>query len=239
MRTLPPKEEYVILLKMTQIQKELYLSFMESIGAMIIGEKQNPLRAFAICCKIWNHPDVLYDCVMSNKDAFSDLDLPDLQQQQQQPQQQQHRYNQQSKKGCKGLSQEQFLSDSDTQSNDFNPYCEKQSKTIDLKWALRSFENYKTGVIENGAKMMVAFSLIEGAVLNGEKILLFSQSLLTLNLIEIFLTKNFVPNSQEKWEKYKNYCRIDGSTNGLERERLINSFNEKNNGLWLFLLSTR
>jgi hypothetical protein len=39
-------------LKLTQIQKELYLAFMESIGAMIIGEKQNPLRAFAICCKV-------------------------------------------------------------------------------------------------------------------------------------------------------------------------------------------
>jgi hypothetical protein len=56
---------------------------------------------------------------MSNKDAFRDLDLPDSQQQQQQ-------YNKQSKEGCKGLSQEQFLSDSDTQSKDFNPYCEKQ-----------------------------------------------------------------------------------------------------------------
>ena len=52
LKTLPPKEEYVILLKLTQIQKELYLAFMESIGAMIIGEKQNPLRAFAICCKV-------------------------------------------------------------------------------------------------------------------------------------------------------------------------------------------
>ena len=52
LKTLPPKVEYVILLKLTQIQKELYLAFIESIGAMIICEKQNPLRAFAICCKV-------------------------------------------------------------------------------------------------------------------------------------------------------------------------------------------
>lgn len=33
--------------------------------------------------------------------------------------------------------------------------------------------------------------------------------------------------------------RLDGSTSGSERERLINGFNKLNNGVWLFLLSTR
>ena len=168
---------------------------------------------------------------MSNRDAAdNDLDLPELQS---------------TKRGGgppkTSTSQEFFLNDGDTVSSDFNSYSsERASKSIDLKWASRVFEsNYQINILENGAKMMIAFSLIEGAVLNGEKILLFSQSLLTLNMIEQFLAKTFVPNSEEKWEKYKNYYRIDGSTNGLEREKLINSFNEKNNGLWLFLLSTR
>jgi RAD54-like protein 2 len=173
---------------------------------------------------------------MSNRDADNDLDLPELQA---------------TKRGGGGgggcvrastSQQEFYLNDVDTVSSDFNLYSsDRASKTIDLKWALRVFEsNYQLNILENGAKMMIAFSLIEGAILNGEKILLFSQSLLTLNMIEQFLAKNYVPNSnEEKWEKYKNYYRIDGSTSGLEREKLINSFNEKNNGLWLFLLSTR
>ncbi len=50
--SLPNKEEYVILLKLSPIQKEMYLSFMEAIGAMNLGEKPNPLRTFAICCKV-------------------------------------------------------------------------------------------------------------------------------------------------------------------------------------------
>jgi hypothetical protein len=32
---------------------------------------------------------------------------------------------------------------------------------------------HSMNILENGAKMMIAFSLIEGAILNGEKILLF------------------------------------------------------------------
>jgi len=46
------KQEYIVLLKMSPMQKELYLAFMEAIGAMSTNEKANPLRSFAICCKV-------------------------------------------------------------------------------------------------------------------------------------------------------------------------------------------
>jgi len=46
------KQEYIVLLKMSPVQKELYLAFMEAIGAMSANEKANPLRSFAICCKV-------------------------------------------------------------------------------------------------------------------------------------------------------------------------------------------
>lgn len=49
---LTQKQEYIILLKMSPIQKKLYLAFMEAIGAMNANEKSNPLRSFAICCKV-------------------------------------------------------------------------------------------------------------------------------------------------------------------------------------------
>jgi RAD54-like protein 2 len=106
--SLPRKQEFVILLKMTPIQKKLYLTFMECIGAMNPGEKINPLRTFAICCKsgcsfvliclflllidfrftlvynfsVWNHPSVLYKFNQEKeKDNDLDLDIPELQQQ--------------------------------------------------------------------------------------------------------------------------------------------------------------
>ena len=59
--SLPPKREYVLLIRMTSYQRKLYRLFMEEL----INHRSvsNPLRAFAICCKIWNHPDVLYNFV--------------------------------------------------------------------------------------------------------------------------------------------------------------------------------
>ncbi len=44
---------------MTKLQRRLYKAF---IAELILNKKvSNPLKAFAVCCKIWNHPDVLYN----------------------------------------------------------------------------------------------------------------------------------------------------------------------------------
>ena len=51
---LPPKTEYVILLKLSAIQRQLYMKFLEAVGALSNSSEKtlNPLRAFAICCKV-------------------------------------------------------------------------------------------------------------------------------------------------------------------------------------------
>ena len=53
---LPPKTEYVILLKLSNIQRQLYMKFLEAVGALSNSSEKtlNPLRAFAICCKVEN-----------------------------------------------------------------------------------------------------------------------------------------------------------------------------------------
>ncbi len=62
--------------------------------------------------------------------------------------------------------------------------------------------------------MVVLFSLIDESVQLGDKLLVFSQSLLTLNLIEEFLARREVPGTDEKWTKNKNYFR-EFSTSGF------------------------
>ncbi|CAL8278507.1 unnamed protein product [Boreogadus saida] len=109
--------------------------------------------------------------------------------------------------------------------------------------------DYVPGLLENSAKMLLLFHLIEESVRKGDKMLVFSQSLSTLTVIEDFLAKRPVPPSSkysgsegtnQNWVRNINYYRLDGSTTASERERLINQFNEPSNtSAWVFLLSTR
>ena len=94
--------------------------------------------------------------------------------------------------------------------------------------------------------------------LNENVDVMFSQSLLSLNKFEEFLSQRSIPNTDQTWEKNVNYYRkyfwpledlrtrmlqflsgLDGGTNGLEREKLINAFNAPHSNVKLFLLSTR
>lgn len=68
--SLPLKEEFVILVRMTSFQRKLYDVFMNDV--VRTKAVPNPLKAFAVCCKIWNHPDVLYNFL---KKREADLDL--------------------------------------------------------------------------------------------------------------------------------------------------------------------
>lgn len=68
--SLPQKEEYVLLVRMTKFQRKLYDVFMNEV--VRTKAVPNPLKAFAVCCKIWNHPDVLYNFL---KKREADLDL--------------------------------------------------------------------------------------------------------------------------------------------------------------------
>ena len=51
---LPLKEEYVFMVQMSDIQKQLYKKFMDSVqdAAQNGWVNNNPLKAFAVCCKV-------------------------------------------------------------------------------------------------------------------------------------------------------------------------------------------
>lgn len=102
-------------------------------------------------------------------------------------------------------------------------------------------KGYVPGLIDASAKMTIFFCILEEAIKLGDRVLAFSQSLFTLNLIEDFLARNSLkyPDGQtDAWIKNVNYYRLDGSTSALEREKLINEFNN-NPKIHLFLVSTR
>merc|ERR1719510_1321386 len=118
-------------------------------------------------------------------------------------------------------------------------YHEKKDE-ISYDWANGMFNDYKSCQIENSQKFVIFFKILEETIKCSERILLFSQSLLTLDLIEDFLHQRTVPVSGEKWTNNVNYFRLDGSTPSMERDRLINAFNKAEPlKIPLFLVSTR
>lgn len=240
---LPAKEEHVILVRLSPIQRALYTEFMkrfrEAGNSGWLG--LNPLKAFCVCCKIWNHPDVLYEALQKENQANEqDLDLDDI--------------TSASNPRCPapgaGLKAKVADSSNSKVNNTLpvlNPSQDRANQVITYEWAKDVMSNYQKGVLENSAKMVLLFHLIEESVRRRDKILVFSQSLSTLSVIEDFLSKRPVPtgiissdSQNQNWVRNLNYYRLDGSTSASERERLINQFNDPENiSAWVFLLSTR
>uniref|UniRef100_A0A9J8BTB3 RAD54 like 2 n=1 Tax=Cyprinus carpio carpio TaxID=630221 RepID=A0A9J8BTB3_CYPCA len=234
---LPAKEEHVILVRLSRLQRALYTEFMnrfrEAGNTGWLG--LNPLKAFCVCCKIWNHPDVLYEALQKENLANEqDLDLDDLNS---------TSGTRCSAPGIKGKSSDPANSKMAAMVP-LNPLQEKANQVITYEWAKDIMTNYQTGVLENSAKMVLLFHLIDESVKRRDKILVFSQSLSTLTVMEDFLSRRPMPIQTEtgmhNWVRNVNYYRLDGSTSASERERLINQFNDPaNNQAWVFLLSTR
>lgn len=78
---------------------------------------------------------------------------------------------------------------------------------MNWKWPLECLENYVPDVIENSPKMQVFFCILSESVQRRDKVLLFSQSLTTLDLIEKFLHRTRVPNTDINWKENCNYFR--------------------------------
>uniref|UniRef100_A0A673IHM0 RAD54 like 2 n=1 Tax=Sinocyclocheilus rhinocerous TaxID=307959 RepID=A0A673IHM0_9TELE len=234
---LPAKEEHVILVRLSRLQRALYTEFMnrfrEAGNTGWLG--LNPLKAFCVCCKIWNHPDVLYETLQKENLANEqDLDLDDLNS---------TSGTRCSAPGIKGKSSDPANSKMAAM-GPLNPLQERANQVITYEWAKDIMTNYQTGVLENSAKMVLLFHLIDESVKRRDKILVFSQSLSTLTVMEDFLSRRPMPIQTEtgthSWVRNVNYYRLDGSTSASERERLINQFNDPaNNQTWVFLLSTR
>jgi SWI/SNF-related matrix-associated actin-dependent regulator of chromatin subfamily A member 5 len=81
---------------------------------------------------------------------------------------------------------------------------------------------------ENSGKMQLLHKLLAKLKQQGSRVLIFSQMTRVLDILEDYL--NFVGEE---------YCRIDGNTDGDERDEQMNEFNEENSSKFCFLLSTR
>ena len=91
-----------------------------------------------------------------------------------------------------------------------------------------SEDAYVQQLIDGSGKFQLLDRLLAKLFEAGHRVVLFSQFTSTLDLLEDLLT----------YRKYK-YCRLDGSTNRVQRTVDINAFNMKGSTRFCFLMSTR
>uniref|UniRef100_A0A0R3SFJ4 Helicase C-terminal domain-containing protein n=1 Tax=Hymenolepis diminuta TaxID=6216 RepID=A0A0R3SFJ4_HYMDI len=266
--SLPPKQEVVLMVRMSPLQRRLYTALMNYISTTSNSygsglPTANTLQTYALCCKIWNHPDILWRVVQENVDETLDFEMDDP------------------TNSVNGTTTPRVKRKANGSNSVTNPTGEDKYAwlTHDL-WG----ENFRAGDVQNSGKLILFLSLLWESVHAGDKMLLFSQSLLTLDLIERLLGKlpldserppspSQTQASQEQlqqqrleeeeetektlhyrfnrrlgndpskqpqvWVRNVHYFRLDGSTSATDRDRLIRRFNDSANPVKLFLVSTR
>ncbi|CAG5119169.1 unnamed protein product, partial [Candidula unifasciata] len=283
---LPPKQEYVISVRLTNIQIELYEKYLEITGQGVDGVYTNKgARLFADyqnLMKIWTHPWVLKlaeirDELKMKYDDDEDSFIEDDSEEEQSfsssgsSSEDDKGVSENGKKGAsaktnvqrgtkrtRAKARRQAGEDSDPE----EVIAEWKSKTRTSKvgddakmeetdrsvtkewWAAYVTEDDKLK-LELSNKLFLLFEILRMCEEIGDKVLIFSQSILSLNIIESFLEvvdskyqqerESLTEEEHEKemfgrsWTKNLDYYRMDGSTSAQNRQLWASNFNDIDN----------
>jgi len=117
-----------------------------------------------------------------------------------------------------------------------------------LEWWGKLSKDVDLNGLHHSSKIQVLLELMRVCEMRGEKLLVFSQSLMSLDLIEEFLAQCTAlvdqglpsPAGSGKWIKNEDYFRMDGATSGGKRHEFIGAFNDPlNMRSRLFIISTK
>uniref|UniRef100_A0A8C7G8N3 DNA helicase n=1 Tax=Oncorhynchus kisutch TaxID=8019 RepID=A0A8C7G8N3_ONCKI len=228
---LPPKHEYVVSVRVTPIQCTLYRHYLEHLtgaGNVVEGGRGRAgtklFQDFQMLSRIWTHPWCLQlDYISKENKGYFDEDSMD----------------------------EFIASETEESSMSMTSEDEKQKNpgTRSPDWHKEFVTEADSEILEHSGKMVLLFEILRMAEEVEDKVLVFSQSLISLDLIEDFLELAGRAKEEEKQSPYKgegkwfrniDYYRLDGSTNALNRKKWAEEFNDTSNVRGrLFLISTR
>lgn len=83
----------------------------------------------------------------------------------------------------------------------------KEDGNIPYDWAVTLMKDYVQDILENSPKLEIFFCILNESVEMDDRVLVFSQSLLTLNIMERFLTRSKIPGKDVNWCKNQTYFR--------------------------------
>uniref|UniRef100_A0AAZ3SF08 DNA helicase n=1 Tax=Oncorhynchus tshawytscha TaxID=74940 RepID=A0AAZ3SF08_ONCTS len=270
---LPPKHEYVVSVRVTPIQCTLYRHYLEHLtgaGNVVEGGRGRAgtklFQDFQMLSRIWTHPWCLQlDYISKENKGYFDEDSMDefiASETEESSMSMTSEDEKQKKKKKRGKARKKDSdSDSDalevikewnTSSRGGDPSSLRPASSPGTRspdWHKEFVTEADSEILEHSGKMVLLFEILRMAEEVEDKVLVFSQSLISLDLIEDFLELAGRAKEEEKQSPYKgegkwfrniDYYRLDGSTNALNRKKWAEEFNDTSNVRGrLFLISTR
>ncbi|KAF6036346.1 ATRX [Bugula neritina] len=236
---LPPKYEYILGVKLGELQVKTVPAISRHVKRRQIRCERKLFQDFQILGRVWTHPMML-ELYRQRKSENSFID-------------------DETSEATPSTSHNEdgsdiLVRDSDDSQGSWRPSKKNfhSHQRRGVTWWKEEVKDIKMNDISLGYKFVLLLEILKKCEEIGDKVLLFSQSILTLDLIEDFLEMiDKAVNSDKdeimktlygssKWRKGTNYFRIDGTVDAKQRARATAYFNRpQNHGAKLFLISTR
>ncbi|XP_040907102.1 transcriptional regulator ATRX-like isoform X2 [Toxotes jaculatrix] len=256
---LPPKHEYVLAVRVSPLQYELYRYYLDhvtGVGSVANRAKMktgaNLFKDFQVLSQIWTHPWCLQLNYISkeNKGYFEKKTQAKAAAQLRNEEATVSESGLRQNEGTEGNNPNNSTEGSDVSKGAADVEGEKatvssRSQSPDEGWYKNLLTEGDAKILEHSGKMVILFEILRMAEDLDDKVLVFSQSLISLDLIEDFLEASHHardPSSFKagSWIKNVDYYRLDGSTTAMLRKKWADEFNNATNLRGrLFLISTR
>jgi len=261
---LKPKLEYVISITMTELQKKLYKYYLENYaqagqigpdGKLEGGKKGGLFYDVQNLSRIWNHPCILLLAKQrkDNKEGLEDEDksLKDFICDEDEDDSGNDDDSDIQEVDSDGMAMIKRIPIRTDKPDDFGDGLENTPGAHKGWWNSFLEEGEELDAIDFGNKMVLLMDILKESALIGDKVLVFSQSLLSLDLIEDFLARvntedgddgggGAMADYLDTWIPGKDYYRMDGSTSAETRKIWCKSFNKTtSHRMRLFLISTK
>ncbi|KAI4813930.1 hypothetical protein KUCAC02_003150 [Chaenocephalus aceratus] len=248
---LPPKHEYVLAVRLSPHQYRLYRYYLDNITAMGSSRNRvnvkvgaNLFKDFQVLSRIWTHPWCLQlNNISKRKKEY--LLNKNTNKSAEQRRNEERAVAERAIKGPAGNSEAGPTAGVAGVSTTA-PVLEALGGPMqDDVWFKGMVTEEDAKIMELSGKMVLLFEILRMAEDLGDKVLVFSQSLISLGLIEDFLknshnARNASAFKAGSWIKNTDYYRLDGSTTALSRKKWADKFNNDTNDRGrLFLISTR
>ncbi|XP_054270092.1 transcriptional regulator ATRX homolog isoform X2 [Macrosteles quadrilineatus] len=275
---LPPKQEYVISVCLSELQEKLYSYYLENESQKAEGMKGGTrlFMDWQTLGRVWTHPRVLKmstdkanwlkekkameesdsegslrefiddDSEKSTTTEESSDDFSEEEVSSKKKNKTTHRSR--STRSTRQSSNVALLESSDEEKQDGEDVVENANHG---DWWGSFVEPQHFEDMRQSGKLLLLFAILKECEMIEDKVLVFSQSLFSLDLIEYFLDKidcatqegrldENLDNHQGNWSKGLDYFRLDGSTSSENRNIWCKAFNREDNPrARLFLISTR